>query len=348
MKIIRLLRNSIGTATLAGALLLAAPHSAQASVFISVGIAPPPIPVYVQPVIPGEGYIWTPGYWAWTGEGYEWVDGAWVMPPYVGALWTPGYWGWGNNRYFWNAGYWGPTVGYYGGINYGFGYFGTGFYGGYWNHRHFYYNRGYNNFGGHRGFRNVYDRPVHGFNGRPGGSSFTRHSQQNIHINRAANINGRNFGNHNVHGTTGTVNHGFANAQRQHNVPSANHGVVAGQHNFPNGNSNGNRFGNSQHVYNGAQSINRNGAQSFNRGGNAAHSFNQPTPRSYSQPSRNFGGQNRSFSHAPASRPNFGGGNGASHGNMGGNFHGGGGGFHGGGGNSHGGGGGGSFHGGRR
>ena len=26
---------------------------------------PPPLPVYEQPPCPVEGYIWTPGYWAW-------------------------------------------------------------------------------------------------------------------------------------------------------------------------------------------------------------------------------------------------------------------------------------------
>ena len=55
-------------------------------------------------------------------EGYYWVPGTWVEPPAEGLLWTPGYWGWGNGAYVWNAGYWGPTVGFYGGIDYGFGY----------------------------------------------------------------------------------------------------------------------------------------------------------------------------------------------------------------------------------
>src|SRR5258708_26578718 len=80
--------------------------------------APPPIPDYEQPPAPGDGYIWTPGYWAWTGEGYEWVPGAWVIAPYTGALWTPGYWDYGFGGYDWNPGYWGSYVGYYGGINY--------------------------------------------------------------------------------------------------------------------------------------------------------------------------------------------------------------------------------------
>src|SRR5690242_7673777 len=147
MNLSRNLRNTLGAAVLSAAVFTGAsflaPDQAQARVFVSVAIAPPAIPVYAQPVIPGPGHIWTPGYWAWTGEGYEWVDGAWVLPPYTGALWTPGYWGYGPGGYFWNAGYWGPTVGYYGGINYGFGYFGIGFYGGYWGGGHYYYNSCY-------------------------------------------------------------------------------------------------------------------------------------------------------------------------------------------------------------
>ena len=105
MKITRVLKSTIVAAVIAGALLMA-PAAANARVFISVGIAPPPIPVYEQPFAPGYGYIWTPGYWAYGDDGYYWVDGAWVYPPYVDALWTPGYWGWGDGGYFWNAGYW--------------------------------------------------------------------------------------------------------------------------------------------------------------------------------------------------------------------------------------------------
>lgn len=116
------------------------PATSHAGVFISVGFAPPPLPVYVQPVCPEPNLIWTPGYWAYGPEGYYWVPGAWVPAPYVGALWTPGYWGWGSGFYVWHPGYWGPHVGYYGGINYGFGYFGIGFVGGMWHGGVFAYN----------------------------------------------------------------------------------------------------------------------------------------------------------------------------------------------------------------
>lgn len=122
-------------------LALSAASFAQIAVGISVRIGPPALPVYAQPVCPGAGYIWTPGYWAWSDDdGYYWVPGTWVVAP-VGLLWTPGYWGWVGGVYMWNPGYWGPHVGFYGGINYGFGYGGVGFAGGEWRGGAFFYNR---------------------------------------------------------------------------------------------------------------------------------------------------------------------------------------------------------------
>src|SRR6185437_9855081 len=88
--------------------------------------APPPLPDYAQPPCPQDGYIWTPGYWGWGGGGYYWVPGTWVQPPSVGVLWTPGYWAFGGGVYAFHAGYWGPQVGFYGGVNYGYGYGGRG------------------------------------------------------------------------------------------------------------------------------------------------------------------------------------------------------------------------------
>jgi hypothetical protein len=113
--------------------------SSFAQVGISIGIAPPPIPIYEQPYAPAAGYIWTPGYWAYD-SGYYWVPGVWVPPPRIGFLWTPGYWGYNGSNYFFNEGYWGPTVGFYGGINYGYGYGGHGYYGGRWAGNTFRYN----------------------------------------------------------------------------------------------------------------------------------------------------------------------------------------------------------------
>ena len=129
---------------------------AHAQLVISVGFAPPVLPVYAQPICPGDGYIWTPGYWAYADDGgYYWVPGVWVEPPTVGFLWTPAYWGWEGGHYRFYNGYWGPHVGFYGGINYGFGYGGIGFAGGEWRSGHFFYNSAVVNFGG-RHFNNVY------------------------------------------------------------------------------------------------------------------------------------------------------------------------------------------------
>lgn len=84
--------------------------------------------------------MWIPGYWAWGAGGYYWVPGAWVAAPEPGLYWTPGYWAWNGADYVWNQGYWAYQVGYYGGIDYGCGYYGTGYVGGRWSGHHFRYN----------------------------------------------------------------------------------------------------------------------------------------------------------------------------------------------------------------
>ena len=53
--------------------ILAIPVVSSAGVFVSINIAPPALPVYVQPPCPVDGYLWTPGYWAYGDEGYFWV-----------------------------------------------------------------------------------------------------------------------------------------------------------------------------------------------------------------------------------------------------------------------------------
>src|SRR5438552_3757305 len=137
---------------------LVIPSVGQAQI-ISITIAPPELPVYEQPPLPAPGYIWTPGYWAYGPDGYYWVPGTWVEPPAVGLLWTPGYWGWRNGVYAWSDGYWGPRVGFYGGVNYGFGYGGVGYEGGHWDNGVLAYNRTVNNFGSVT-VTNVYNKTV--------------------------------------------------------------------------------------------------------------------------------------------------------------------------------------------
>ena len=103
--------------------------------------APPPLPEYSQPPAPADNDLWTPGYWSYANAGYYWVPGAWVMAPWLGALWTPPYWGYQHGAYLFHAGYWGAHIGFYGGVDYGFGYPGRGYYGAYWNHGQIFYNR---------------------------------------------------------------------------------------------------------------------------------------------------------------------------------------------------------------
>ncbi len=140
-------------------LAISAASSAQIGFGISIRIAPPELPVYDQPIAPGDGYIWTPGYWAYGDDDYYWVPGTWVMAPEVGYLWTPGYWGGEGDGYIFHEGYWGPEVGFYGGINYGYGYGGHGYEGGRWDNGHFDYNQSVSHVDVSRN-RNVYNTRV--------------------------------------------------------------------------------------------------------------------------------------------------------------------------------------------
>jgi YXWGXW repeat-containing protein len=153
------LRSFIPALSLAALPVLPAISHAGIAVGVSINVAPPVLPVYVQPPLPAPGYMWTPGYWAYGDDGYYWVPGTWVMPPSPGVLWTPGYWGWGGGVYAWHAGYWGPHIGFYGGVNYGFGYGGVGFEGGYWRGGSYFYNRAVVNVGGVH-VTNIYNHTV--------------------------------------------------------------------------------------------------------------------------------------------------------------------------------------------
>jgi hypothetical protein len=166
--------------------LLAFPIASNAQVICISNASPPPeLPAYEQPPLPEPGYMWTPGYWAGGPYGYFWVPGTWVQPPAVGLLWTPGYWGWRDGIYLWNAGYWGAHIGFYGGVNYGFGYGGAGYEGGRWDNGVFAYNRSVNNFGSVT-ITNVYEKtiivdpsaPRVSFNGGSGGTAVRPTAEQ--------------------------------------------------------------------------------------------------------------------------------------------------------------------------
>jgi len=167
---------------------------AQVSVGITISarVAPPALPVYTQPPCPADGYLWTPGYWAYDDfDGYYWVPGVWVRPPMVGYLWTPSYWGYSGGVYGWHAGYWGPHIGFYGGVNYGYGYGGSGFGGGRWEGGAFRYNTAVMNVNTTVVHNTYIDRTVvvnnttvvnnrTSFNGGPGGISARPSAQEQV------------------------------------------------------------------------------------------------------------------------------------------------------------------------
>jgi hypothetical protein len=154
---------------------------------MSASTEPPLLPAADQPPCPEEGDLWIPGYWAWDGVNYYWVPGEWVFPPRLGVFWTPGYWAYAGNVFVFHRGYWGPQVGYYGGINYGFGYGGTGYVGGRWVGNAFAYNLAVNNLNA-SAFHHTYDEPVvnHGsvsrvsYNGGPGGTRSVPTAQERL------------------------------------------------------------------------------------------------------------------------------------------------------------------------
>ena len=217
-----MLKTSVAAVVIAGCLALSAwlPTTAVAQVEFFVSIAPPPLPVYDQPPIPAPGYLWVPGYWSYGPFGYFWVPGTWVESPAIGLLWTPGYWGWSDGLFVWYPGYWAPQIGFYGGVNYGFGYPGHGYEGGYWRGNQFFYNRVVNNVT-NVVINNVYSKTVASsatanrvsYVGGPGGLTArpTVEEQQVMHE-------------HHTPPTAAQVQHRETAAARPELVASVNHG----------------------------------------------------------------------------------------------------------------------------
>jgi len=174
----------LGTSSLAS---LSTGALSQASIDITVDVPPPPLPFYDQPSIPGDGYLWAPGYWGWdqSEADYYWVPGTWVEAPQPNLLWTPAYWGWNDGNYVFYTGYWAPQVGFYGGVDYGYGYGGEGYEGGHWDHGAFFYNRAANNIANVT-IKNVYNQTIivnntnnrASFNGGHGGVTARPTAQQ--------------------------------------------------------------------------------------------------------------------------------------------------------------------------
>ena len=203
---------------------LAMTVASDAQVICTGNASPPPeLPVYEQPPIPAPGYVWAPGYWGIGPVGYYWVPGTWVLPPTVGLLWTPGYWAWRDGIYVWSAGYWGPHVGFYGGVNYGYGYGGAGYEGGRWDNGVFIYNRTVNNFGNVT-ITHVYEKAVYvepgasrvSFNGGSGGTTVRPTQEEQTAANE-----------HHVAAIPSQLQHDCTASENKALLASENHGTPA-------------------------------------------------------------------------------------------------------------------------
>ena len=203
---------------------LAMTAASDAQVICTGNASPPPeLPVYEQPPIPAPGYVWAPGYWGIGLVGYYWVPGTWVLPPTVGLLWTPGYWAWRDGIYVWSAGYWGPHVGFYGGVNYGYGYGGAGYEGGRWDNGVFIYNRTVNNFGNVT-ITHVYEKAVYvepgasrvSFNGGSGGTTVRPTQEEQTAANE-----------HHVAAIPSQLQHERTASENKALLASENHGTPA-------------------------------------------------------------------------------------------------------------------------
>lgn len=301
----------------------------QIAVGVSVRIGPPPLPVYAQPICPGPGYIWTPGYWAWSDDdGYYWVPGTWLVAP-VGMLWTPGYWGWGDGLYIWHVGYWGPHVGFYGGINYGFGYTGMGFMGGEWRGRSFYYNRSVTNVSV-TNVTNVYNRTVivrnsstTSFNGGRGGINARPSREQERYVHerhmdvlpaqreheRAASRERQNFAAENHGRPVVAATARPADFSRRSAIPARAAGgeyhppaispreARGGPNTVNRGNANAGNRGNSREGYRPFTPPAKGGASANDRGGNSMN-------RNDSRPNNGRVNENRMNENRPAMNQN--------------------------------------------
>ena len=108
MKRTNAIRNPLLALLLAASASFAAPACAQVSIHISLA---PPAPQYE--VVPSvqPGYVWAPGYWAWSGERHVWVRGRPIVQR-EGYRWEPDRWDQRDRGYYRTAGHWQPDRDY--------------------------------------------------------------------------------------------------------------------------------------------------------------------------------------------------------------------------------------------
>lgn len=91
---------------LALAIALAAGSAAFAQVSIHISLAPPTPQYEVIPMLQ-PGYVWAPGYWAWSNDRHVWVRGR-IMLQRPEYLWQPDHWEQSNGTYYRQVGRWEP------------------------------------------------------------------------------------------------------------------------------------------------------------------------------------------------------------------------------------------------
>lgn len=71
-------------------LALVAGSTAFAQISFNIVVAPP-APMYEVVPVMQPGYVWAPGYWAWSNDRHIWVRGRTIVQR-DGYLWTPDRW----------------------------------------------------------------------------------------------------------------------------------------------------------------------------------------------------------------------------------------------------------------
>ena len=90
--------------------LVAPPALAQQEKVIVEEIIPiPPDEIEVIEEMPGEDYLWVPGYWERDPGKWTWIKGRWEKPPHEKAHWRKGHWHWQHGKWHWTRGHWAVT-----------------------------------------------------------------------------------------------------------------------------------------------------------------------------------------------------------------------------------------------
>ena len=86
-------------------LIMVPAANAATRVYVQIG---PPAPMVVAPVPPPAptGYVWQPGYHAWSGAAYVWTPGVWVRPPHPHAVWVSPHWKHERRGWYMVSGHW--------------------------------------------------------------------------------------------------------------------------------------------------------------------------------------------------------------------------------------------------